>query len=152
MKKIYYLFFPKNRILPFSKLRWIIMVIIQEIMMGKYKAVFKYFIKPSYRKDINLLCDLLSKGRLTGRKDMVKLSDINYSHEINYPKWVHKLQQDLWKDIDNYKRIKVILHNNKYLIVDGNHRLQAFNRTFAKDRMIKVLILEYVNEQILKVV
>lgn len=142
-KRLYYLFFPRGRDLPFKKVRWTLMVIMQELMMCKYKAVFKYFIKPSYRKDINVLRDILSKAPLKGTKDQLCVGEIHFSHEINYPKWVEKLEFDylFWRI--PYKRIKVFNHNGKWIVIDGNHRLRAMKNTLSCNQKVDVLILQY---------
>lgn len=142
-RRLYNFFFPVDKQLPFRKTRWTIMILIQELMMCKYKAVLKFYYKKSYRKDIKLLRDILSKGKLTATKTEVKLVDINYSHEINYPAWVDKLCKDLQKDNTDYKRIKVFYHEGRYLVIDGNHRLMALKRTVKLNTMIKVLLLTY---------
>ncbi len=139
-KRIYYFLLgnpkSKNR-----KLRWTISIILQELLMGKYKAVLKYYFKPSYRKDINILRDKLAPYPLKAVKTTLGLRDIQKSHEINYPVWVDKLITRLEKG-EKLPPLKVIRHNNYFLVVDGNHRLQALNY-FHKyaDVTVDVLIL-----------
>ena len=107
-----------------------ILVILKELVQGKYKAVLKYYWKKSYRKDIQHLRDILSKGKLYSKSSTLKVGQINFSHEINYPKWVEKLKTDLYNDPDDYEPIKVFLevdHTNtrnpyKWIVIDGNHR------------------------------
>ena len=141
---IYRFFFPEGKSLPFPKLRWTIMIIIQELRMCKYKAVIKYFIKPSYRKDINFIRDYLYKGNLTSEKTSLRLGDINFSHEINYPMWVEKLIRDLEESPDNYQRVKVFYTKEKgWIVIDGNHRLKALKTVLHPDRGINVLKLTY---------
>jgi hypothetical protein len=143
-QKIYGIFFPSGNNLPFRKTRWTVMVLLQELSMCKYKAILKYYLKKSYRRDIKVLMDILSRGKLKASKTVLILGDINFSHEINYPDWVEKLKKDLKEDPTNYKRIKVFLHNGKYLVVDGNHRLRALKDTLSLSSQVNVLLLEYV--------
>jgi len=141
---IYKFFFPEGKKLPFPKLRWTIMIIIQELKMCKYKAVFKYFVNPSYKRDINFLRDILSKGILTSEKTSMRLGDINFSHEINYPEWVQKLVRDLKQSPNNYQRIKVFYTEEKgWIVIDGNHRLKALKTVSNPDKIINVLKLTY---------
>jgi len=142
-QKVYDFFFPSGKKIRFRKTRWTIMIIFQEAMMGKWKSIAKFYYKKSYRKDIKHLRDILSKGKLSARKIEMKLGDINYSHEINYPDWVDKLINDLKQDPDNYKRIKVFNDNGNYIVIDGNHRLKALNEVFSANKLIKVLFLTY---------
>lgn len=142
-KRIYHYFFPEGQEVSNKKLRWTIMIILQELRMGKFKAVFKYFVKKSYRKDINLLRDILSKGGLKGTKTNLPLKDIYFSHEINYPKWVEKLERDFIVSEVPYKRIKVFKHEGKYIVIDGNHRLKAMKRTMSNYSIVPVLELTY---------
>lgn len=144
-RRIYDFFFPDGRNLPFRKTRWMLMIIIQELRMKKFRAIFKYYYKSSYRKDIQKLRDILSKGKLTAKKDTLELSRIDFSHEINYPKWVEKLEKDLWDNPDNYKRIKVFYDtsSHKFLVIDGNHRLRAMKNVFKEDKKVNVLWLTY---------
>ena len=140
---LYHVFAPDTPNAPFRKTRWHIMILIQEIMMCKWRAILKYYYKPSYRKDINFLKDILSQGRLTSEKMCMMLGNIDYSHEINYPKWVDKLERDLHEDPKNYKRIKVFTHGGKNYVIDGNHRLKALNNVFEPDTIVNILHLTY---------
>lgn len=142
-KRIYHFFFPKGKDLPLKKFRWSVMIILQELMMCKYRSIIKYYIKPSYRKDINVLRDILSKAPLKGRKDVLIFNDINFSHEINYPKWVEKLAYNYMVNDINYKRIKVFFHEDKWIVIDGNHRLLAMKETMSPLEQVEVLILDY---------
>lgn len=140
-KKVYYFFYPRAGTVRFAKLRWTLAIIIQELLMCKFRAVIKYYVKPSYRKDINVLRDILSQGRMKGSKGYLRLGDIQFSHEINYPLWVEKMEVRMIADPDDYTRIKVIDHNGRWLVVDGNHRLMALRRTRGLDSKVRVLIL-----------
>lgn len=142
-RKVYDVFFPEGKDIKFRKLRWTIMIILQELSMCKYKAVLKFYFKKSYRKDIKVLRDILSKGKLKGTKTQLPLKDINFSHEINYPSWVIKLCEDLKESEDNYKRVKVFYHNGRYIVVDGNHRLKALKLMCDPLKAINVLELNY---------
>lgn len=119
------------------------MTILQEMKMCKWKAIFKFFYKWSYHKDIMKLCNILSKGRLTSKRATLTLRQIHFSHEINYPEWVIKLCEDLAKDKNNYKIIKVFEHKGKFIVIDGNHRLKALKIVLKPYNRINVLLLKY---------
>lgn len=122
------------------------MVIIQELMLCKYRAVFKYFYKKSYRKDINYVRDILCKKKLQATEKRLPLFAIEFSHEINYPDWVDKLIDDLKQDPTNYKRIKVFYDEKRgFLVIDGNHRLKAMRKVFPFTKHVDVLELSYKN-------
>jgi hypothetical protein len=142
-QKLYDIFFPEGKQLPFRKIRWTIMIVVQEIMMCKWRAVLKFYYKASYRKDIRVLRDILSKGKLSATKTELYLCLINSSHEITYPSWVLKLCDDLEKDSTDYKRIKVFCHEGKYIVIDGNHRLRALKLMLPLKSEVDVLLLEY---------
>ena len=71
-QQLYQLFFPHPNV-KFKKFRWMILVILKELAQGKYRAVFKYYWKKSYRKDIQHLRDILSKGRLYSKSINIKI-------------------------------------------------------------------------------
>lgn len=141
---LYHFFFPDNKKVRFAKLKWTIMVILQEIMMGKWKAIIKYFIKPSYHKDINKIRGILCKGKMQAHKTEVRLCHILFSHEINYPAWVIKLMEEELKGDRPIPRIKVFaLDEFRYVVIDGNHRLKAKKLLYGGQSMVKVLELRY---------
>lgn len=141
-KKLYHWFFPENDNLPYPKLRWTILILIQELSMCKFKAVFKYFYKKSYHDDINLLRDILSKGQLYSTNTRLQLKHIHFSHEINYPKWVDYLRKEILAT-GKVKRIKVFHYNHKTIVIDGNHRLKAMKETMSHETWVDVKLLRY---------
>lgn len=143
--RIYHFFFPKGKVLPFKKARWTVMIVIQEMLMCKWKAIFRMFYDVSYRKNIYHLRDILSKAPLQSEKTTMKLSDINFSHGINYPEWVAHLTNKLIDDENDYKRIKVFFDETIkcWIVIDGNHRLRALKNTQDLDKEINVLKLSY---------
>lgn len=124
---------------------WVLMVISQELKMGKYWAVIKFMIKPSYFKSIMFLARNLSKCKYRGVKSALPLGDVHFSHEINYPKWVKRLETSYSKyGLATYPPIKVLKIDGKYFVIDGNHRLQALKNTFSNITPISVIMLEEV--------
>ncbi len=143
-KFIYHLFFPKGKQLPLRKFRWTVMIVIQELLMHKFKAIFRMFWDKAYRKDIYHLRDILSKAPLKGEKTTLQLCDIDYSHDINYPKWVVYLRRKLYANPKDYKRIKVFYDQDHWIVIDGNHRLRALKVALPLYTQIDVLKLSYV--------
>ncbi len=119
------------------------MIVIQEMMMCKWKAIFRMFWDTKYRKNIYHLRDILSKAPLTGEKSTLKLEEINFSHDINYPDWCDKLIFKLACNQSDYKRIKVFYDDNRWIVIDGNHRLFALKYMLPPDTEIDVLKLTY---------
>lgn len=139
---LYHWFFPEKDNLPYPKLRWTILILIQELSMCKFKAVFKYFVKESYRNDINKLRNILSKGKLYSTKTQIQLKNIHFSHEINYPEWVEYLQKQILKT-GEVKSMKVFHHEGKVIVIDGNHRLKAMKQVLSHETWIDVRLLRY---------
>ena len=140
----YQWFFPHGKELKFRKLRWIIMIIIQEVMMKKWKAIFKFFINRKYNRDIMVLCDILSKAPLTSNLHRLPLRDINMSHEVNYPEWVTELENRILDGkLNEIVPLKVFRHKGQWLVIDGNHRLQAMKNTLHEGVDIPVRVLHY---------
>ena len=127
------------------------LVILKELAQKKFKAVFKYYWKKSYRKDIQHLRDILSKGKLYSKSSTLRLGQIHFSHEINYPGWVNKLENDLLLDPENYEPLKVFMEVNhddlknpyRWIVIDGNHRLMAMKNTFIPETSVLVRKLSY---------
>lgn len=122
---------------------WVFMVICQEWKMSKYKAIFKFFVKPSYHKDIMFLARNLSRCKYRGEKGYMLLGSISFSHEINYPNWVDKLERDYRKNGGGvFPPIKVLAIDEKYYVIDGNHRLKALKRVWGDKTPITVIELK----------
>lgn len=120
------------------------MIIIQELLLFKFYAVFRLMWDKKYRKDLLKLRDKLSAYRYRGTKSQLPLCQIHFSHDINYHNWVKKLETELEKN-GELKRIKVLWfkEDNLWRVIDGNHRLMAYNNYFGSysSKSIKVLIL-----------
>jgi hypothetical protein len=97
----------------------------------------RLFVDANYRNDIVLLFSHLSKRRFKAQRALMKLKDINFSHDINYPDWVEKLKKKIDKG-GNIPDIKVTNIEGKWMVVDGNHRLAAMKEILSEDTKVPV--------------
>ena len=128
--------------------KWWMRSLCREIRKLKFKAIFRYFYDGAYRKDIKHIADLTTRnGKLTSRMGHLKLYEIHFSHSINYPKWVKRLEKELGHDVENPMRwepIKVMWDDAKggrWIVIDGNHRLMAMKRVAPFYSMVPVRVL-----------
>jgi hypothetical protein len=111
---------------------------------GKYYAIFRVFWDSEYRGQIQYMRRLTRQHDLILSHGAVPLNSMTPGHSINYPKWVDHLVNQIntvgWKKMEP---IKVIWDESqtKWLVVDGNHRLEALRRTLPKYMKIPVFIL-----------
>lgn len=139
------------------KVQWYVGRLYNTLKRGKFRVVFNWLIDPELRADHARLCRLLGHGQeLKPRTTQLALSSIDFSHRINYPKWVVQLEQALIEGInlnhaDMYPEVIDILSpiaviwledEQRYLVVDGNHRLRAMKNVLHRDQPVKVRILE----------
>lgn len=125
-----------------KKTRWLAIVLIQELLMLKFRAIFKYFVKPTYRKDINRICSVMSKHEWYSELTELDIQDIHPSHEINYPEWVLEIINRLMIGTASVKPIKVIEIDDRFMVIDGNHRLMAYRFWFGFPYKIQVRLLK----------
>lgn len=117
----------------------------RNLAKGKFYAIFRVLWDSEYRSQINYMLSVCRQHDLILSHGQVALGDIVAGHKINYPKWVnhlvHKINTVGWKKLEP---IKVIWdkNQNKWLVVDGNHRLEAFKRTLPKSTRMPVFILQ----------
>lgn len=125
-----------------KRYKWFLLVIGQELVMLKFKAILRYLYDSNYRKDINLLSQLLSGGKLSAQLEYLSLDQIDFSHDVTYPLWVMSLIRQLSQGKE-FQPIKVILNpqTNKYMVIDGNHRLMAYYLTYSSRAVIQVRVL-----------
>lgn len=119
--------------------------IVKETLRGKFKAMLRYAYDPTYRRDINYMCRVLSRNRWTATDAELPLYSIRFSHAINYPRWVDELCGRMYDTLWYPKPIKVVYDwkrdDGTYLVVDGNHRLMAWKRMYSPGRLIRVILL-----------
>lgn len=103
------------------KLMWYVAFFFSTLLKLKFKAFYKYATCARFRSDISNIINLLSQGMPKVREDYRDLYKLHLSHDILYPNWVKKLRGK------NLKKTKIyaIKDGNKYIVVNGNHRLRA---------------------------
>lgn len=121
----------------------------KNVKKGKYYSIFRGVWDSKYRADIHHMLVLTCSQDLVLGHGSVPLHSIVHGHAINYPEWVEHLAYHIniygWKKLEP---IKVIWDSskNKWLVVDGNHRLAALKKTLPGYMSIPVFILRPVME------
>lgn len=127
--------------------RWWMRSLCREVRKGKFKAIVRYFYDSTYRMDIRHICHLTTgRGKLANRMSHLKLNEIHFSHSINYPRWVNKLEKELRWQVEYpmlWQPIKVMFDESKgqWVVIDGNHRLMAMKRVMPFYTNVPVKIL-----------
>lgn len=121
--------------------------------MGKFKfrAIFRGFYDRQYREEIKKLVALTVGKEFKLKEVRVRLSDIKGSHSINYPIWVTKLSVDFLVDPKSRTKdpMKILRTGDHYTVIDGNHRLAAFNTVLGpNDFVLAHELVEIVKEDI----
>lgn len=116
----------------------------RNLAKGKFYAIFRVFWDKEYRAEIQHMRMLTRQYDLVLGHGSIPLRAIVRGHKINYPNWVNHLVDQIntrgWKKLEP---IKVIWDKSKFkwLVVDGNHRLEAMKRTLPSSMKIPVFIL-----------
>lgn len=119
----------------------------KEFKKMKFKAIFRYLYDRQYRAQIDNLAEYTCDKDLRAIEDVqVRVGDVMFSHEINYPSWVDALVAQIhFKGLASLEPIKIMRHKSfdgKYLVIDGNHRLAAMKKSAHVTRWINVILLE----------
>lgn len=100
------------------------------IIKRKFKSYWQSFVDIEYRAQINRLYELTKDSTGTEMR-YVPTDKLVAGHKIIYPKYTQML-------IDNEESplepIKVVEHEEKFVVVDGNHRLPAIIDRAAKHK------------------
>lgn len=120
--------------------------IVKNLRKGKFHSLFRRYHDKKYRADIKHLWKITEEYELEVTAKYMPLGMINHSHDINYPQWVEKLVGDIrTMGVDSLEPIKVIYDrfNQRWIVVDGNHRLAAMRRVFRTwpQKMVEVKVL-----------
>lgn len=91
------------------------------IIKRKFKSYWTSFTDAGYRAEINRLFELTKNSKGTEMR-LVRTSLLVHGHRIIYPKYTASLMLD---DTTQLEPIKVIEHEGKFVVIDGNHRLPA---------------------------
>lgn len=128
--------------------KWWMASLVREARKRKFKAIMRFFYDRQYRADIKHIADLTTRAPLTSRFGHLKLHEISFSHAINYPKWVDRLEKELrWETVGavELQPIKVMYDDSvkRWIVIDGNHRLMAMKRVCPFYAIVPVRILYY---------
>lgn len=119
-------------------------VCLDSLKRGKFKAVFRYLLCPTYRRSVNYMRDLMTYEPYELHHRELELCLIRSSHNLNYPKWVNTLVRRIedWEGLYRPKPMKVMYdwrrNDGTYMIIDGNHRLAALKRVFSPGFVVLV--------------
>lgn len=134
----------------FYKARWMYRVLFHELLKKrKFYAFARLAFDPVYRADILHLRNLLSAPGIKMYRAEMRLQDIKFSHDVNYPEWVESLKGRLLKG-ERPEPIKVFWDHtrNQWIVIDGNHRLAAMRAVLSPDALVRVKILHRVGDLI----
>lgn len=91
------------------------------IIKRKFKSYWQSIVDAEYRGQINRLFELTKDSKGTEMR-YVRTSLLVFGHKIIYPKYALSLMID---DSVQLEPIKVVEHEGKFVVIDGNHRLPA---------------------------
>lgn len=91
------------------------------VIKKKFKSYWVSFTDAGYRAEINRLFDLTKDSKGTVMR-LIRTDLLVHGHRIIYPKYTESLMLD---DTTELEPIRVVKHEDKYVVVDGNHRLPA---------------------------
>lgn len=110
------------------------------IIKKKFKSYWISFTDAGYRAEINRLYELTKDSTGTEMR-MVRTDLLVHGHRIIYPEYTKSLMLD---DTTQLEPIRVVWHNDKYVVIDGNHRLPAIiaraKRKKTNGTMCEVLV------------
>ena len=126
------------------KALWYVRALCRKIFIQrKLKPIIAYLTDSSYRKDVRLIQQHTSFGATTV-DSYVPFNQLRPSHKIHYWDWVFKLRNRIARgeriDRSNPLEVSYQPESGTYLVVDGNHRLQAMieSRKYQPTDMVKV--------------
>lgn len=95
------------------------------IVKRKFKSYWQSFVDPEYRAQLNELYEI-TKHSSKREIRYVKTSLLVPGHKIIYPDYALSLLKKVYDDETvELEPIRVIEHEGKFVVVDGNHRLPA---------------------------
>ena len=125
---------------------WISRSFFRDVRKRKFKAIFRVLYDGTYRRDLQKMRAVIGDGYYQLVETELPLYCIHNSHSINYPDWVNTLVGRMYDTLWQPPLIKVIRDPGRstpdypyYLVVDGNHRLQAMKIILSAGAKIKVL-------------
>lgn len=107
------------------------------IKKKKFKAYFQYYIDSEYRAQINRLFEI-TKDCTSKSLEYVPVWQLEHGHKITYPDYELQLMRD---DSVDLEPIRVVQQGIVFVVIDGNHRLNAI-RSRAKRYGTELVLCE----------
>lgn len=123
---------------------WSIKSILKNLAKWKYRALLRFVYDSKYRQDVRYMLNVVRMKPVELIDSEVSLGNVISSHEVNYPGWVAHLRlQIVAYGPQHLPPIKVVYDpsKRKYLVVDGNHRLEALKKELPSVQRIRVELL-----------
>ncbi len=134
----------------FRQMMWISRSLLANVKKRKWKAIFRATWDRSYRNQLSRIRRIIGSHEYELVEIEVPLYSISLSHSINYPDWVQVITSRIndWEGLYTPPMIKVVLDwehsksdSERYMVVDGNHRLTAMKNCYSPGRNVKVLLM-----------
>jgi hypothetical protein len=101
------------------------------IVKRKFKAYWTYFVDPEYKAQVDNIYKITA--HCTGSKMMnIPTHMLVHGHKVIYLEYANSL---VFNDCANLEPIKVVEHEGRYVVVDGNHRLPAIMSRYKRKKM-----------------
>ena len=100
------------------------------IIKRKFKSYWQSFVDMEYRAQINKLYELTKDSTGTVMR-YISTDLLVPGHKIIYPKYAQSLIENEESPLEP---IKVVEHDGKFVVVDGNHRLPAIKARAEKHK------------------
>jgi len=119
------------------KAMWYVAFFFSNLFRLKFKVFYLYFTDEFYRRDIKKIIGYLSQGIPKIHENWIPIYQLHLSHTIVYPDWVTKIcrqippnefDRDRW--VSKHKIVVYKTEPGKYVVLNGNHRLQAIMKVY----------------------
>lgn len=101
------------------------------IVKRKFKAYWTYFIDPEYKAQVDNIYKITAHCRASKMMN-IPTHMLVHGHKVIYLEYANSL---VFNDCANLEPIKVVEHEGRYVVVDGNHRLPAIMSRYKRKKM-----------------